>query len=53
MIFSYTKSSGHNPPGQFLPGIFVWTLGPAFYQFLQMIEGVLRGATGGAGGLAP
>lgn len=37
----------------FLPGIFVWTLGPAFYQFLQMIEGVLRGATGGAGGLAP
>lgn len=26
----------------FLPGIFVWTMGPAFYQFLQVIDGVLR-----------
>ena len=26
----------------FLPGIFVWTLGPAFYQFLQVIDSVLR-----------
>jgi tight adherence protein C len=37
----------------FLPGIFVWTLGPAFYQFLQLIDGVLRGASGGAGGAGP
>lgn len=28
----------------FLPGIFVWTMGPAFYQFLQVIDGVMRGA---------
>lgn len=27
----------------FLPGIFAWTMGPAFYQFLQVIEGVMRG----------
>ena len=28
----------------FLPGIFVWTLGPAFYQFLQVLDGVMRDA---------
>ncbi len=27
----------------FLPGIFVWTLGPAFYRFLRLIDGVLTG----------
>jgi pilus assembly protein TadC len=26
----------------FLPGIFVWTLGPAMHQFIQLIEQVLR-----------
>lgn len=26
----------------FLPGIFVWTLGPAFYQFLQIFDNMLR-----------
>lgn len=26
----------------FLPGIFVWTLGPAFYQFIQVLDGVMR-----------
>ena len=26
----------------FLPGIFVWTLGPAFYQFLEVIDGIMR-----------
>ena len=29
----------------FLPGIFIWTLGPAFYQFVRLIDGVLRGAS--------
>lgn len=28
----------------FLPGIFVWTLGPAFYQFLEVIDGIMRDA---------
>lgn len=27
----------------FLPGIFVWTLGPAFYQFLKVLDGIMRG----------
>ena len=26
----------------FLPGIFVWTLGPAFYQFLKVLETVMQ-----------
>jgi pilus assembly protein TadC len=26
----------------FLPGIFVWTLGPAFYQFLKVLDGIMR-----------
>jgi tight adherence protein C len=26
----------------FLPGIFVWTLGPAFYQFLQVLNTVMQ-----------
>jgi pilus assembly protein TadC len=26
----------------FLPGIFVWTLGPAFYKFLELIDQVMR-----------
>jgi tight adherence protein C len=26
----------------FLPGIFVWTLGPAIHQFVQLVEQVLR-----------
>ena len=26
----------------FLPGIFVWTLGPAAYQFIQVLDSVLR-----------
>lgn len=30
----------------FLPGIFVWTLGPAFYQFIQLIDGVMRSTQG-------
>jgi tight adherence protein C len=34
----------------FLPGIFVWTLGPAFYQFLKVLDGIMRD-TGGATGL--
>ena len=29
----------------FLPGIFIWTLGPAFYQFVKLIDGVMRGAS--------
>lgn len=28
----------------FLPGIFIWTLGPAFYQFVKLIDGVMRGS---------
>jgi len=28
----------------FLPGIFIWTLGPAFYRFIEMIEAMTRGA---------
>lgn len=28
----------------FLPGIFIWTLGPAFYQFVELIDGVMRGS---------
>ncbi|MHC5012298.1 MAG: type II secretion system F family protein [Planctomycetota bacterium] len=27
----------------FLPGIFVWTLGPAFYQFIRLADTVFRG----------
>ncbi len=27
----------------FLPGIFVWPLGPAFYQFLKVLDGIMRG----------
>lgn len=27
----------------FLPGIFILTLGPAFYQFLQVADGAIRG----------
>jgi tight adherence protein C len=30
----------------FLPGIFAVTLGPIFYQFFQMVEGMLRGRGG-------
>lgn len=26
----------------FLPGIFAWTMGPAFYQFLQVVDGILK-----------
>ncbi len=26
----------------FLPGIFVWTLGPAFYRFIQVIDAVMN-----------
>lgn len=33
----------------FLPGIFVWTLGPAFYRFIQVIDSV----TNQSSGLAP
>jgi tight adherence protein C len=29
----------------FLPGIFVWTLGPAFYQFLQVLNTVMQQRT--------
>lgn len=27
----------------FLPGIFIWTLGPAFHRFIEMIDGLTRG----------
>ena len=30
----------------FLPGIFVWTLGPAFFQFLQVLDSVIPTGTG-------
>ena len=33
----------------FLPGIFIWTLGPAFYQFFEVIDGIMN--SGGAGGI--
>ncbi len=29
----------------FLPGIFVWTLGPAFYKFIELIDQVMRKGT--------
>lgn len=29
----------------FLPGIFIWTLGPTIFKFLELIEGVSRSAT--------
>jgi tight adherence protein C len=29
----------------FLPGIFIWTLGPAFYRFIEMINGMMRGGS--------
>ena len=28
----------------FLPGIFVWTLGPAFFELVELVEQVLRGS---------
>lgn len=30
----------------FLPGIFVWTLGPAFYQFIQVLDSVMGQGSG-------
>ena len=30
----------------FLPGLFVAVVGPSFYQFVQLIDRILRGGTG-------
>ncbi len=30
----------------FLPGLFVAVVGPSFYQFVQLIDGIIRGSSG-------